>query len=144
MEEQYKWLEELIMLADKGEQTFEPKCEGVLQESKELSEKWKEYGSFPPTPTTVGADIRCSTIKEMCKKHKDLRADTTINGINGDKYWDEAVNGQTDSVTWGFNFKTNPADKSKTCSFTCEEIFNAFVESKDCKFAVAIVSGIKC
>ncbi|KAF1954802.1 hypothetical protein CC80DRAFT_475507 [Byssothecium circinans] len=114
MDEQYKWLEELIKLADSPEQKFEPKCEGELQESKELSGKWKDK------------------IKEMCGKHKDLRAGTNIRGPNGDMYWHDGYNGDEDPVTWSFHFKTNPADKRTTCSFSCEDIFNTFADSKDC------------
>jgi hypothetical protein len=42
MDEQYKWMEELIEEANKREQKFEPKCSGDLQQDKTLAEMFKE------------------------------------------------------------------------------------------------------
>jgi hypothetical protein len=42
MDDQYKWMEDLIKRADNPEQKFEPKCSGDLQQDKTLAEMFKE------------------------------------------------------------------------------------------------------
>jgi hypothetical protein len=130
MDEQYKWMEELIKAGDNPEIKFEPKCSGDIQQAKTLSSMFKEYVLPLQLPSLPANSY--SKIKEMCQNHKNVRENTNTSGSKGNKSWTEAMG--EPGVSWGFIFETSDQDKQTTCPFDCETIFMAFADSKDCKF----------